>query len=252
MRVVKFEEREAWKLWRLSRFTGSKISDVVTKNRQGEFAFDPEKPKVGIYHAVAAKLIDSALLAEDEDTEKAMARGTRLEPIAIQRFVTETGKKAVWCHDDVGWERDDETRIAISPDAYIGKTEAIEAKCLSAARHLQVIDTGIVPESYWLQVLQYFVVNEKLKSLYVVFYDDRFPTGLDYFCVTIKRKDVQVEVDALLGHEREWLKVVREKTNKLSERIQPLGFNKLADMSPSSEAPKAALVRIADGIKARS
>lgn len=225
MKIIKFPEgREQWKLWRGPKFTGSKISKIITKNSKGELVFDPTgplyaRPKVGIYHAIAAKLIDSALLAADEDAERAMERGTRLEPAAIERFKQETGKKAVWHPDDVGWERDDESRIAVSPDASIGKTEAVEAKCLSASRHLQAIDTGEVPSDYWYQVLQYFVVNDKLKTLYVVFYDDRFPRGLDYFCIPVKRKDVQEDADALLEHERLWLKVVTEKTIQFSDRI---------------------------------
>lgn len=258
MKVVKFPEgREEWKLWRGPRFTGSKVAEIITKNTKGELVFDPEKPKLGIYHAVAAKLIDSALLAADEDPEKAMERGRRLEPVAIERYKHETGKKVVWCNDDTGWEREDETRIAVSPDAYIGKeakpTRAVEAKCLSAARHLQVIDTGEIPKEYKPQILQYLVVAESLKDVDVVFYDDRFPKGLDYFVITVKRKDVQAEVDALLEHEKQWLQVVRDKTNKLSDRIEithDLNF-KGAGVSVTSEliTNESALNRMYQNIK---
>lgn len=259
MKILNFQEREEWLLWRVGKFTGSKIKDIVTKNTKGEYVFGT--PKIGIYHAIAGRFLSSAQIADDEDPEKAMARGTRLEPVAIQRFKDETGKKVVWCNDDIGWEREDDSSIAVSPDAYIGKTEAVEAKCLSAARHLQVIDTGEIPKEYEYQVLQYFVVSDSLRKVHVVFYDDRLPTGLDYFVITVDRKNKKEEIAALLQHERDWLKVVREKTNKLSERIAPVQYVKITpdifkdmeyEVTVAVEPPMSDLDRIHAGIMERS
>lgn len=254
MNIKKFKEREEWKLWRVGKFTGSKVSDIVTKNKSGEYVVNT--PKVGVYHAIAGRFLDSAQIADDEDKEKSMARGTRLEPFAIERFRKETGKKVVWCNDDIGWERDDDSSIAISPDGFVGKSEGVEAKCLSAANHLRVIDTGEIPKEYEYQILQYFVVGESIRTVYVVFYDDRLPAGLDYFVITVKRKDKKQEIAALLQHERDWLKVVREKVNKLSERIGPVPFVKTEVFVPdiSTETfvePESELDRLYTGMKRR-
>lgn len=207
MKIRTFESREEWMNWRLGKLTGSTLKDTLTLKGEGT--------KIGIYKAVAGSIIGSMALADD-DTEKAMQRGRRLEPVAIERFNAETGKKAVWCNDDVGWEREDDSRIALSPDAVIGSTAAIEVKCLSAARHVEALHTKKVPKEYELQALQYFIVNEELETLYFVLYDDRFPTGLDYICLVIERREKQSEIENILSLERDAVSLVREIVNTLT------------------------------------
>lgn len=203
----KFESREEWMNWRLGKLTGSALKNALT--------LKGNEVKIGIYKAVAGSLIGSAAL-EDENEERAMTRGTRLERIAIERFNTETGKKAIWSNDDIGWERDDDSRIAISPDAVLGKTAAVEAKCLSAARHVEALYTKKVPKEYELQAIQYFIVNENLKTLYFVFYDDRFPTGLDFMYLTITRAEKEDEILNILSLERDAVLLIRQIVNTLT------------------------------------
>lgn len=167
--------------------------------------------KIGSYQLVAESILGSAALAEEENQ---MERGTRLEPEAIERFRKETGKKV-----DASlllWMREDDERIASSPDGQIGKTAAVEAKCLSAARHVEAKLTGKIPKDYEPQARQYFVVNEKLKTLYFVFFDPRFPTGLDFFYIELHRKDIQAEIDELIEYQRAEIKWVREQVNRLT------------------------------------
>lgn len=207
MKTRKFESREEWMNWRLGKVTGSAVKNTITLKGEGT--------KIGIYKAVTGSLIGSAAL-EDENEEKAMMRGIRLEPVAIERFNKETGKKAVWCNDDVGWERDEDSRIAISPDAIIGKTAAVEVKCLSAARHVEALYTKKISKEYEMQMLQYFIVNEELKTLYFVFYDDRFPAGLDFMYLTITRKEKEQEIENISGLEREAVALIRHIVNTLT------------------------------------
>lgn len=233
MKKIHFTEetggREAWRNWRLGRSTGSKTAKLFSRPK-GIPVFNPEDPKVGVYQLIAEGWIGSAALNEEEENpELAMQRGTRLEPEAIARFAKETGKKAVWHNDDIGWESDADSRIAFSPDASIGKTEAVEAKCLSAAKHIQAFLTREIPQEYEWQVLKAFVVNESLRALYFVFFDPRFPTGLDFFYIEIKRKDKKAEIAALLECEKAMLAFVREKTNYLTQ------FVKEAPIEPTEE-----------------
>lgn len=148
----------------------SDLEAMLTAEEKAILAANAEK-KIEFYSIMADKL------ATKPDDESRMDRGHRLEDAAIQRFSDEYQKKVMkvgCCVSDV------DDRIINSPDALvIGKdpsvfTEAVEAKCLSPARHLQAIVENEVPEEFFTQKIQYFVVNEKLEKLYFVFYDDRF------------------------------------------------------------------------------
>lgn len=260
MKVIKFTEgREEWLTWRLGRSTGSKAADLFSRAK-GMPVFNSEKPKIGVYRLIAEGWIGSAALAEeDASIEKAHERGSRLEPEAIARFNAETGKKMQWHNDDIGWEREDDPRIAYSPDGSQGKTEAAEAKCLSAARHMQALIEQVVPEDYEWQALKAFVTNDSLRTLYFIFFDPRFPAGLDFFYLTIKRKDKKADIEALLSADRQMLDWVRMQTADLGKHLKaPVAGapaiaeeEKPIEMFPK-ETPLQGLARVAAGIKERS
>ena len=196
MKIEKYDDRDQWLEARRGRITGTRLKDLITKG----------KPKIGFYEIIAERV---ALPAGEE---MAMDRGLRLEDDAVLRFTKETGKKVNT--DLVIWRRDDDANIAISPDGYIGKTEAVECKCLSSARHIEAWLTQQIPSEYEYQALQYFIVNDQLKTLHVVFYDPRMPK--DFFVINVHRKDVQEQVDECLQIEREVLAKVAEIEKQLT------------------------------------
>jgi hypothetical protein len=212
MKVLTFNDRLWWMAAREGKITGSRLKNVVVKRGSGK--------KIGFYELIAEKLGVHA-----EEGETPMERGNRLQQEAIDRFSTETGKKV-----DTTlalWVRDDNENIAISPDGVIlpkkkgaVETEAVEVKCLSAARHIEACLTKQVPDEYEYQVLQYFIVNENLKTLYFVCYDPRFAINpnikLDFFYLTITRKQVDDQVKEILEYERATIKEVDEIVNSLS------------------------------------
>lgn len=198
MRVLTFDTEEAWLDARRGRITGTRLKDLIVKRGT--------KPKKGYYELIAERV---ALPATEEN---AMDRGKRLEDIAVERFAAETGKKVK--NDLVLWCREDDENIAISPDASIGKTEAVEVKCLSSAAHVEALLTKEIPAEYEMQVLQYFVVNDKLKTLYFVFYDPRMPK--DLFWLKKTRKEVQEQVNEYLALERQVLAQIAEIENQLT------------------------------------
>lgn len=247
MIVEKFDSKEAWRNGRLGCVTGSRLKDILP-GRSGAI-------KKGRWELVAERLIGSAAL---NDEENAMARGTRLEQPAIERFAKETGKNVVWCDDDTIWRREDDKSISISPDGYIGKTQAVEVKCLNAASHIEARVTGKIPTNtagYEEQAVQYFCVNDKLKTLYFVFYDPRFPVGLDFFYLTISRADVEEKVVEYLKEQREALKWVRDTVNTLTlyspEEIQKSEEVRTELAIATSEDHKTALDRVHAGIMDR-
>ena len=202
MKVKKFSNddagREEWLGYRLGKITGSRLKDVVVKRGT--------KQKIGFFKVIAERV---ALPPTDENR---MDRGTRLEDEAIARFEKETGKKVN--SDLVMWQRSDYPDIAISPDGFIGKTQAIEVKCLASELHIQAWYNKEIPSDYDEQVIQYFVCNDSLKVLYFVMYDPRLTK--DYLCFEVHRKDIQEDVKFHLEYQITMLKEIERVTNELT------------------------------------
>lgn len=199
MKTQKFETREEWLAARRGKITGSRLKDIIVKRGTGK--------KLGFYELIAERL---GIPADDESS---MDRGNRLEPEAMEVFVKETKKKVDTSL--VIWMRDDNDNIAISPDGFIGKTEAVEVKCLSSARHIEALLTKEIPDEYEFQKLQYFIVNEKLKVLHFAFYDPRL-LAKPFFTIEVKREDVQAEVDEYLDYQKRTLEEVDAIVNELT------------------------------------
>ena len=121
MKILHFSNETSWLDARRGRITGTRLKDLINK-RGGA-------PKIGYYELIAERI---ALPASQEN---AMDRGHRLEVDGIERFEKETGKKVN--KELVMICRDDNENIAYSPDGFIGKTEDVEVKCLSSARHIE-------------------------------------------------------------------------------------------------------------------
>lgn len=199
MKTLKFDDKESWLAARRGKITGSRLKDIVVKRGTGK--------KIGFYELIAERV------AYPAGNQNPMDRGTELESEAVERFIKETGKK--FDSSLVIWMRDDNESIAISPDAFKGKTEAFEAKCLSSARHLEAFLTQEIPDEYEFQKLQYFIVNDDLKKLTFGFYDPRIPCK-DFFTIEIKREDVQEEIDQYLEYQRQTLQEVNQIVNGLT------------------------------------
>ena len=197
MKIISFKDEESWLESRRGRITGTRLGNLFSKR--------DKKPLKGYYELIAERV---AIPATDEAV---MDRGIRLEEEAIIKFAEQTGKKIT--NELVLWHRDDDENIAISPDGVISNTEAVEVKCLNSASHIEAWLTKEVPSEYEFQVLQYFIVNEQLKTLYFVFYDPRMPKSL--FSLEVKRESVQEKVDEYLVLERRAL----EEVTKIEESL---------------------------------
>lgn len=198
MKILKFKDERAWLEARMGRITGTRLKDLISKRGT--------KPKIGFYEIIAERV------AVPPDGENRMDRGKRLEDEAMEFFIKKTGKKVDT--ELVIWHRDEDENIAVSPDGSIGKTEAVEVKCLSSARHLEAWLTKQIPDEFEYQVLQYFIVNDSLKKLYFIFYDPRMP--VDFFFLEKTRDEVKEQVKEYLALEREVLKSIAEIENQLT------------------------------------
>lgn len=198
MKTLKFENKENWLDARIGKITGSRVKSIIGKT--GKF-------NKGFYELIAERI---ALPADEENV---MERGVRLEEEAIKEFEKETKKKVDTSL--ILWISDENENIAVSPDGVIGKTEAIEVKCLNSASHIEAFLTNEVPNEYEEQILQYFIVNPKLKTLYFGFYDPRIKAK-PFFYFTINRKDKEDEIEKYRLLELEVLKRVEEIVLKLT------------------------------------
>jgi len=197
MKTLKFENQEDWLEARKTKITGSRLKDIIVKRGTGQ--------KIGFYELIAERL------AIPSDGEDPMERGHRLETEALERFTQETGKEVDGSL--VMWVREDNESIAISPDGIINDEEAVEVKCLASSRHIEALLTNEVPKEYEEQINQYFVVNDKLQKMYMVFYDPRLSVK-DFFFITINRN--QEKVDELLEYQNNIIEEVNKIVKQLS------------------------------------
>lgn len=192
MKTIVFDSRDEWLQARVGRITGTKLKDIIVKRGTGK--------KAGYYQLIAERMT-----VDDGISLDPMERGTYFEEEALDTFAEAVDKEVD--KRQILWTRKDEPNIACSPDGVIGKTEAVEVKCLGSGRHIEALLTGEVPKEYMEQAIQYFIVNDKLKTLYVVFYDPRL-IAKNFFFHTLKRKDVKKEIAEYLEYQRTTLKEV--------------------------------------------
>lgn len=200
MKVSKFNDQESWMIARRGKITGTRLKDIISK-RAGS------GKKKGYYELIAERI------AVEADEENPMERGLRLEEEAIVKFQEATGRTVDTSL--VIWQREDCESIAISPDGFIGETEAVEVKCLSSASHIEAWLTKEVPSEYVDQVMQYFCVNDKLQTVYSVFYDPRISVK-DYFVIETKRENVQEKVESYLQYQKDTIAEINAIVTELT------------------------------------
>lgn len=200
MLVKEYQSKEEWLVDRKGKIGGSTLSDIVVKRGTGE--------KIGFYQIIADRI------AQDADDENAMERGTRLEEEAIDRVSSILGKDIDTSL--ISWAREDNPKITVSPDGFINETEAVEIKCLSTAKHIEAIVTNKIPSEYEFQKLQYFIVNDNLKTLYFALYDPRMPEKHQLKIFEVKREDIEDDIKMYLDYQIEKLAKIEDIITKLT------------------------------------
>ena len=214
IQVSQTNDREAWLSLRVGVVTSTKAKNVKPLARGKTLP-------IGIYELLAEKI------AVAKDGEKEADRGLRLENEAL--LITQK-KYNLDFELDAGMWFSDDMKLAVSPDASeIGDkpTYAGEAKCLDTKNHLQAILTDyeakklpgynpinslkIGTSDYSFQVIQYFVINKDLKTVYFTLYDDRVALeNVMHYVIEIKRSDVAEYIDGQELYERDALAKVNQ------------------------------------------
>lgn len=225
MKIVKISqttETDAWLQFRLGKITGSKSKYIKPLSR------GTDRTPQGFWQLLAEKVCIKP------DGEPDMNRGQRLQEQALKELAE---RHNLEIDTDCGmWLSDDDEDIAVSPDGAEkgdSPTWAAEAKCLSSPNHLKTIVKDRVARksedykpidsipndaknAFRDQVVQYFVVNDKLQTLYFVLYDDR--VGIDslvYHDIKIQRNDI---VDLITAQKDQQINVLKE-VNALIARL---------------------------------
>lgn len=215
MKIIKIEQgSDEWKAFREGKITGTKIGKLWSKSRKAEELYDTTKPNLQFYQVMAERL--AIATADGIDGVSAMERGSLLENEAVQATTEKLGLDN-WIADNV-WQDETDDSFLCSPDAYENNdkpTWAIEIKCLSSANHIKAIYENKLPDEYRAQIINYFLINENLKTLYFSMYDPRFfNEELQLKIFTIDRWQIEQDIE-LTGYAR---LSAQQKINEFVER----------------------------------
>lgn len=189
---------EAWHHIRKGKITGTTLKAIMGT---------PKARKDAVYEIIAERLT----VGVDMDYENPMDRGTRLEPEAISAFEFETGKTV----ERTGFcEHDENSLIAYSPDGIISDEEDVEVKCMGGKNHVKMWLTNEVPDDYFWQVVQAFVVNPKLQKRNFVGYNPDIPTH-PLHIIEVKRYEVEGEIELARERQDEFLGEVEAELSKI-------------------------------------
>jgi len=205
---------DEWKQIRKGMVTGTKLKWVVSA------------PTTATYKTLMLELVAEELWPVPEIFKNdAMIRWTMLEPIAREKYEQMTNQKV----DEVGFCIHDTRKYCwLSPDWFIKNkqgeyTKALEIKCPGTKNHLKYILEDRIPPEYKWQIVNYFLVNEKLEELdFMTFNPDIYLPHLQTHIITIKRADVQDDLKALEPKLDQYAKLWEELINKLTKNEKTL------------------------------
>lgn len=212
MKIVRFENKEEWEEFRLGKITGSRAKDLIVKRGT--------EMKKGYYELIAERLT----VPHELDDMPAMQRGNVLEPQAVKMFIDEMEYRDGiplydWEAGLVVWQCENNPYIAISPDCYhIDLEKAVEVKCLNSGEHIKAFLTQEIPDQYEEQAVQYFIVNDKLETLYFAMYDPRLAVQ-SFFYLTITRASMQTKIDDYYKQQLNMLENIEATIIKLTEGL---------------------------------
>lgn len=176
---------ESWLQARLGKFTASRASDLMLRQRNGQ----PYASRKNYLTQIALERLTQEL--PDEIVSEAMQEGTAREPVAALAYEFATGNETestgLW-HNHI---------YGASPDRLIvGKQHGVEFKNPNAATHYHTLMTGNVPDKYYWQIIQTLYVTGYDAWDYVS-YHPNFPENAQLFVKTIRRSDVLEDIDKL-------------------------------------------------------
>lgn len=230
--------REEWLDWRRQGIGGSDAPAILGLNP---------------YSSALAVYLDKLGLAPEREETEAMWLGTKLEPIAAERFEEQTGKKVMrrnflFQHPDHPWMLANIDRWVVGEDC------GLEIKTTNMLNRTP-FDKGEIPASYYVQCMHYMAVMGVSRWYLAVMVLNK-----DFHVFTVERDEE--EISALIAAEKEfWEGNVQkqvppapdgsERSGELVRALHPSGKGD-GDLAPiyGLEDDIAMLMGIKDDIKA--
>lgn len=197
------QQTPEWHYLRKGKVTGTTLKAIIGTPKARTDAF---------YEMVGERLT----IGDMSSDERPMDRGNRLEDEARAMFEFRTGKKvktAGFC------ESDEHPHMGFSPDGLIDNgeeyyTEDLEIKCPETKNYVKAWFTNTVPEEYYAQVIQSFIVNERLETKWFVLYHPEieiYPMHI----IKVTRQDVQGDIANYKVKELIFLQEVEDKLKEI-------------------------------------
>lgn len=177
---------------------------LLTASRAGDMLAVPKVAGKGTRADYALELACERLTGRPADggfVSVDMQRGTDLEPAARWAYESLTGRIVT----QTGFLRHNIHKAGVSLDGHVGDFERlVEFKCPKSRVHLGYIRAGKVPSEYMGQVTHSLWMTGA-PCLDFLSYDEKMPSHLQTFLVTIYAKDID-----LAGYEAKALKFLEE------------------------------------------
>lgn len=196
------QRTDEWHQLRKGKITGTTLKALMSSRK--------DTREGAIYELIAERLMEGV---ESEEYENAMERGNRLESDAISAFELEYKKET----EETGFvENDDNKMMGYSPDRLIANSdeEDVEVKCPLGKAYVEIWLTNLLPDEYYWQLVQAFVVNPKLNLRYFVAYHPNI-TVHPIHVIEIKREDIEEDIEKARVAQEEALKRVEEELAKV-------------------------------------
>ena len=180
--IIECEQRTPeWFAARAGRLTGSVAADMLAKLKSGGEPAARRDLKLQL----AVETLTGTPMEASGFVSPAMQRGIDAEPLARGRYEAETGNLV----RTTGFVIRDDLAVGCSLDGDIRNFEGIlEIKCPKSATHCGYLKDRRLPPDYVAQVTHNLWVTGA-KWCDFVSWDDRMPTGLDFFMVRVMRDD---------------------------------------------------------------
>lgn len=175
------QRSDEWFNARLGKVTASRVADMMSKTKTGPSASRKN---------YRAELVLERLTGQRQEgfTSGAMQWGTDTEPQAraayeflTDRTVTEIGFVV---HPRI-------EGLGASPDGLVGDEGLIEIKCPNSATHLEILESGTIPDKYIKQMQTQMTCTGRTWCDFVSF-DPRFPAEHQIWMHRVQRDEALI------------------------------------------------------------
>ena len=199
-----------WKKERFGLIGGTTLSDLMVSKPVTETAL--------YYQLISARCEE--FFDEQSFTSNDMQRGIDLEPEAVQeaeKYLNVEFKSFGWCTNEKY------PLNGCSPDGFSEDlTTGIEVKCPKASTHTSYILKDEIPKEYFWQVINYFLVNEKLETLHFTSYRPE-NTIKPLWIKTVKREGklaFKIGRKTEIATVQEWVVYAQERSNEMYKAVK--------------------------------